>query len=115
MRLLHLADIHLGKGMRGQSRQPEFEAVLEEIEGIAIAEAVDCVLVNRDGAFDWDAAARGYVVYAQVAREHGLKPGRDFGDAPHVQMYQHEPHHQNTAADIDGLLAATDPKFAALA
>lgn len=76
--------------------------------------AVDCVLVNRDGAYDWDASARGYIVYAQVAREHGLKPGRDFGDAPHIQMYAHEPHHQQTAADIDAMLAATDPKFAAL-
>ena len=48
MRLLHCADIHLGKTLRGHSRLPEHEAVLAEIEGIAIAEGVDCVLVAGD-------------------------------------------------------------------
>lgn len=48
MRLLHTADWHLGRTIRGRSRVPEFEAVLDEVCGIAIDEGVDVFLVAGD-------------------------------------------------------------------
>ncbi len=48
MRLLHTADWHLGRTMRGRSRAQEFEAVLEEVCGIAVEEGVDVFLVAGD-------------------------------------------------------------------
>lgn len=48
MRLLHTADWHLGRTIRGRSRIPEFEAVLAEVCGIAIEEGVDVFLVAGD-------------------------------------------------------------------
>jgi exonuclease SbcD len=48
MRFLHTGDWHLGKQIRGLSRQLEFEEVLEEIAGIARDERVDVVLIAGD-------------------------------------------------------------------
>ncbi len=48
MKLLHTADWHVGKTVRGASRADEHEAVLAEIVGIAEREAVDLVLVVGD-------------------------------------------------------------------
>lgn len=48
MRFLHTADWHLGKPIRGVSRQPEFELVLQEVVGIARQERVDAVLIAGD-------------------------------------------------------------------
>ena len=48
MRLLHTADWHLGRTMRGRSRVPEFEAVLSEVCDIAVDEDVDVFLVAGD-------------------------------------------------------------------
>ena len=48
MRLLHTADWHLGRLMRGKSRGEEFEAVLGEIVEIAEAERVDALIVAGD-------------------------------------------------------------------
>lgn len=48
MRILHTADWHVGKAIRGQSRAGEHRAVLAEITGIAAREAVDVVLVVGD-------------------------------------------------------------------
>ena len=48
MRLLHTADWHLGRTIRGRSRAPEFEAVLDEICGIAVQERVDVFIVAGD-------------------------------------------------------------------
>lgn len=48
MRVLHTADWHVGKSIRGRSRLPEFSAVLEEVVGIAVDEQVDVVLVAGD-------------------------------------------------------------------
>lgn len=53
-------------------------------------EAVDCLLVVN-GEAEWDAAAPGWIIYAEEARMLGLKPGRDFGDSPHIQMRHGEP------------------------
>jgi exonuclease SbcD len=56
MRLLHTADWHVGKAIRGRSRLAEFAAALEEVTGIAVAEGVDAVLVAGD-VYDQRAAA----------------------------------------------------------
>lgn len=48
MRLLHTADWHVGKQLRGASRAVEHRAVLDEIVGIAVAEEVDLVIVAGD-------------------------------------------------------------------
>jgi exonuclease SbcD len=46
--LLHTGDWHVGRGIRGRSRIPEFEQVLSEVVGIATQENVDAVLVAGD-------------------------------------------------------------------
>lgn len=48
VRLLHTADWHVGKAIRGRSRADEHRAVLEEIVGIARAQVVDVALVAGD-------------------------------------------------------------------
>ncbi len=48
MRLLHTADWHAGRTLRGMERTSEIRAALEEIRGIAISEKVDAVLVAGD-------------------------------------------------------------------
>ena len=48
MKILHTADWHVGRMLRGRSRADEHEAVLDEIVGIARDEAVDLVLVAGD-------------------------------------------------------------------
>lgn len=48
MRLLHTADWHLGRTIRGRSRAAEFDAVLNEVTGVAIEEGVDVFLVAGD-------------------------------------------------------------------
>ncbi len=48
MRLLHTADWHVGKQIRGRSRMDEFEAALDQVVGIAVDEGVDAVLVAGD-------------------------------------------------------------------
>jgi exonuclease SbcD len=48
MKLLHTADWHVGKTIRGRARTDEFSAVLDEVVGVAIQEQVDAVLVAGD-------------------------------------------------------------------
>lgn len=48
MRILHTADWHVGRTIRGRSRADEHEAVLAEIAGIAAREGVDLVVVAGD-------------------------------------------------------------------
>src|SRR6476659_7203586 len=48
MRLLHTADWHLGKVLKGVDRLPEQRAVLAEIVTLAADQAVDLVLVAGD-------------------------------------------------------------------
>ena len=48
MKILHTADWHVGKMLRGRSRADEHRAVLDEIVAIARDEAVDLVLVAGD-------------------------------------------------------------------
>lgn len=48
MRLLHTADWHVGKAIRGRSRLDEFGAALDEVVGIAVEEGVDAVLLAGD-------------------------------------------------------------------
>lgn len=56
MKILHTADWHVGKTVRGRSRAGEHEAVLGEIAAVADREAVDVVLVVGD-LFDTAAPA----------------------------------------------------------
>jgi DNA repair protein SbcD/Mre11 len=48
MRLLHTADWHAGRNLRGLDRTPEIRDALKEILGIAVSEKVDAVLVAGD-------------------------------------------------------------------
>jgi len=48
MRILHTGDWHLGRTVRGRSRQPEFERVLAEVAAVARDERVDLVLIAGD-------------------------------------------------------------------
>jgi len=48
VRLLHTADWHLGRTIRGRSRFTEFQAVLEEVLDIARSEQVEAMLVCGD-------------------------------------------------------------------
>lgn len=48
MRLLHTADWHVGKAIRGRSRLEEFAAALEQVVGIAAEEGVDALLLAGD-------------------------------------------------------------------
>ena len=56
VRVLHTADWHVGKSLKGISRLDEQEQVLREIVGIARAHEVDAVLVAGDL---YDSAAPG--------------------------------------------------------
>ncbi|MFO7279803.1 MAG: exonuclease SbcCD subunit D [Thermoanaerobacterales bacterium] len=48
MKLLHTADWHVGKAVRGRSRAAEHQAVLAEIAAVAERESVDLVVVAGD-------------------------------------------------------------------
>jgi len=48
VRLLHTADWHVGRTLRGRSRAEEFEEALREVVGIAVQEGADAVLVAGD-------------------------------------------------------------------
>ena len=48
MRFLHTGDWHVGKTLKGRSRQDEHEAVLAEIVDIARRERVDALLIGGD-------------------------------------------------------------------
>ena len=48
MKLLHTADWHVGKTLRGRSRADEHRAVLAEIAALATSEDVDVVIVAGD-------------------------------------------------------------------
>ena len=53
MRLMHTADWHVGRTIRGRSRAAEFEAVLGEVVAVARDEQVEAMLVCGD---IWDSA-----------------------------------------------------------
>jgi DNA repair protein SbcD/Mre11 len=48
MRFLHTSDWHLGRSIRGLSRQSEFERVLDQVVMVARDEAVDVLLIAGD-------------------------------------------------------------------
>jgi DNA repair protein SbcD/Mre11 len=48
MRVLHTADFHAGRSLRGYDRTPEIREALTEIAGLARSERVDAVLVAGD-------------------------------------------------------------------
>lgn len=48
MRVLHTADFHAGRNLRGLDRTPEVRAALHEIVGHAVSERADAVLVAGD-------------------------------------------------------------------
>ncbi len=48
MRVLHTADFHAGKTLRGYDRTPEIREALQEIAGLARTEKADAVLVAGD-------------------------------------------------------------------
>jgi exonuclease SbcD len=48
MRLLHTSDWHVGRAIRGRSRQAEFAEALDEVVGVAQHEGVDAVLLAGD-------------------------------------------------------------------
>jgi exonuclease SbcD len=48
MRLLHTADWHVGKAIRGRSRSEEFADAIDQVVGVARAEGVDALLIAGD-------------------------------------------------------------------
>ena len=48
MRVLHTADFHAGRLLRGYDRTPEIHDALTEIAGLAKTERADAVLVSGD-------------------------------------------------------------------
>src|SRR3989442_1612735 len=48
MRFLHTADWHVGKRLRGRSRDEETAAALDQVVGVAVDAAVDAVLIAGD-------------------------------------------------------------------
>ncbi|MFD0660460.1 exonuclease SbcCD subunit D [Thermocatellispora tengchongensis] len=76
MKILHTADWHVGKVLKGRSRTEEHTAVLRELIGIARREDVDLVIVAGD-VFDTSAPppeAQALVMPALMALREG---GRD--------------------------------------
>ncbi|MDF5754171.1 exonuclease SbcCD subunit D [Spongiactinospora sp. TRM90649] len=76
MKILHTADWHVGKVLKGRSRLDEHRAVLRELVGVARREDVDAVIVAGD-LFDTSAPtpdAQGLVLPALMALREG---GRD--------------------------------------
>ena len=75
MKILHTADWHVGQGVRGRSRADEHRAVLDEIVEVAVAEAVDLVLVTGDqfhtGAPSPEAETIVYRALMRLAEEVG--------------------------------------------
>jgi exonuclease SbcD len=69
MRILHTSDWHVGRTIRGRSREEEHRAVLDEIAGIARQEGVDLVVLAGD-VFDTSAPspAAEEVVYEALLR-----------------------------------------------
>ena len=65
VRILHTADWHVGKTLKGVSRLDEQERVLREIVGVARAQEVDAVLVAGDL---YDSAAPGAAAQRLVVR-----------------------------------------------
>ena len=72
MRLLHTADWHVGRTIRGRSRAAEFEAALDEVIDIARRERVEAMLVCGD---IWDRATPSpesdRLVYRALRECHG--------------------------------------------
>ena len=48
MRVLHTADFHAGRNLRGLDRTPEVHEALVEIAGLARSEKADAVLISGD-------------------------------------------------------------------
>jgi DNA repair protein SbcD/Mre11 len=48
MRFMHTGDWHIGRTIRGRSREDEFERALDEVVSIAVDEKVDAVLIAGD-------------------------------------------------------------------
>jgi exonuclease SbcD len=75
MRILHTADWHVGRAIRGRSRADEHRAVLGEIAAIAAREAVDLIAVAGD-IFDVAApsAESEQIVYRSLLRLADIAP-----------------------------------------
>ena len=73
MRILHTSDWHLGRKIRRESRQPEFERVLGEVTRIVREEKVDAVVIAGD-TFDTlspgpDAEKLAYETLGEIVRD----------------------------------------------
>lgn len=88
MRFLHTSDWHLGRTIRGMSRQAEFEAALAEVVGIARAEAVDAVLIAGDTFETFapppDAERLLYETFGDLLG-HGIKVAMIAGNHDHAR------------------------------
>lgn len=71
--------------------------------------AADFYLTDEHGHVVWNDAHPGYLALAETARLLGLKSGRDFGDAPHVQANAYEP----TALPLREVSAEMERRFGA--
>ena len=59
MRLLHTADWHVGRAIRGRSRSYEFERALDEVVGIAVLTDADDTKSSAAGDYADFRACRG--------------------------------------------------------
>jgi exonuclease SbcD len=75
VKVLHTADWHVGRALRGRSRAEEHRAVLDEIATIAVREAVDLVAIAGD-IFDVVAptAESEQIVYQALLRLADIAP-----------------------------------------
>lgn len=75
MKILHTADWHVGKSLRGRSRADEHRSVLREMTDLADAEAADLILVSGD-LFDSTSpsAEAERIVYEALLRFKDVAP-----------------------------------------
>jgi exonuclease SbcD len=96
VRLLHTSDWHLGRKIRRESRQPEFESVLAEVARIARDERVDVVVIAGD-TFDTlspgpEAEKLAYETLGEIVR--------DGAQVVMIAGNHDSPHHLDALASI---------------
>ncbi|MGI5891157.1 MAG: metallophosphoesterase family protein [Bacillota bacterium] len=77
MRLLHTADLHLGKLLEGRQRYDEQQQVLDEITDIAEKEDTDLVLISGDIFDTYNPSAQAqelFFVFLHKISAKGLRP-----------------------------------------
>lgn len=77
-------------------------------------EACDFMVIGVNGKAQWFAESPAYIALATKARLMGLKPGRDFGDPPHIQKREIELPRLFTPEVVDKEMLTRYPDLASL-